>query len=556
MNLVKKLVSENRLIFFVLVVTSILSGVLNALFLAVVTYSLARPETHTVRTLLIFAGACLGMLAIRQLHRYISIKVSNKTVNQLRIKLSRLINNSATISLEEKGNAMLLTILTADVGTITQFIMSIPNTLGNLAFLLGAMVYLAYLSDIALFAGMLGVIVVLMKVYGKVMAASKIYYQQARQEAEAMMGYQTDLVNGYKELKMDAVKGEKLVEECITPSNERLADVQLKAGMRHVLGLNVGAALIYTLIGVVLFTFPTVLNFPKEVVMGYILAIMSAANPLQSVMEIYPTFVRTRVAVSKIESLQSELEQKQERLGATPVPGESLSFSRIELSGVTFSYNGHDGDVTRLGPFNLAVNKGEVLFLCGGNGSGKTTLSKLICGLYAPDSGTIRINGKALEESALSCYRQHFSAVFSNFHIMRSSPEIYDLSQIPNNSLADGFDLDGVLFSKGGIIASGELSQGQRRRLAILMALDAEKPIYLFDEPGSDLDPDFKRFFYGTILSHLKARQSTVIVVTHDDNYFRYADRLVKLREGKIVEDMSVEGKLDLSVKSLEDLQA
>ncbi|HEX7028950.1 MAG TPA: cyclic peptide export ABC transporter [Gammaproteobacteria bacterium] len=535
MNLVKQLILANRLSFSVLVVTSIVSGGLNAVFLALVTYSLARPEIQSVQTVSIFVGACLGILMIKVLHRYISVDVSNKTSNQLRIRLSQLVATSSTASLEKHGIAKLLTVLTADVGTVTDFILNIPAKLGNAAFLLGAMIYLAYLSGIGLFAGMLGITMLLMVVYSKVMAASKAHFQRVRQEAEIMMGYQTDLVNGYKEIKMDAGIGRRLIEDCMRPSNQRLADALFKAGMRHGFGLIFGAALIYLFVGIVLFTFPVMLNYSTEVVMGYVIAIMAAANPLQSVLEIYPMFARARVSAEKIAALQEELEHIQEHIGSASAPVQPLSFSKIDLSGVTFSYNEHDGGETRLGPFDLTVCSGEVLFLSGGNGSGKTTLSKLICGLYVPKSGTLTLDGQVIAESKLSLYRQHFSTVFSDFHVLKNSPQIYDLTRLAKHSLAGGFGLDESQYLRGGVISSDELSQGQRRRLAILMAINIDKPIYLFDEPGSDLDPDFKRFFYGTVLSHLKEKRATVIVVTHDDNYFQYADRLLGLRDGRIV---------------------
>jgi putative ATP-binding cassette transporter len=271
--------------------------------------------------------------------------------------------------------------------------------------------------------------------------------------------------------------------------------------------------------------------------MGYVIAIMAAASPLQSVLEIYPMFARARVSAEKIAMLQEELEHIQEHADSAPAPGQPLSFSKIDLSGVTFSYNEHDGGETRLGPFDLTVYSGEVLFLFGGNGSGKTTLSKLICGLYTPKSGTLALDGQVTAENKLSRYRQHFSTVFSDFHVLKNSPQIYDLAPLAKHPLATGFGLDESQYLRGGVVSSDELSQGQRRRLAILMAINVDKPIYLFDEPGSDLDPDFKRFFYGTVLSHLKEKRATVIVVTHDDNYFQYADRLLGLRDGRIISD-------------------
>jgi putative ATP-binding cassette transporter len=78
------------------------------------------------------------------------------------------------------------------------------------------------------------------------------------------------------------------------------------------------------------------------------------------------------------------------------------------------------------------------------------------------------------------------------------------------------------------------VSQGQRKRLALLTAYLEDRPFYLFDEWAADQDPNFKSVFYNRLLPDLKARGKTVLVITHDDRYFDLADRLIKLDYGKL----------------------
>lgn len=552
MKLVKKLVSANRRSFFILAVTSILSGGLNALFLAVITYSMSNLEADIVMLALLFAGVCLGIIAIRHLHRYIAIKVANVVFNRLRVQLSRLIQNCSVTGLEEKGKAHLMTVLTDDLSTISGFVISLPMMLGNVTFLTGAAIYLAWISDAVLFTALILVGAVIMKVYGMVMAMSKKYYERAREEAEAMMGHQTDLIAGYKELKMDRELALKLIRDCIEPTNERLADLRMKAGMRHAFGLGFGMSLIYGFIGIVIFTFPHLFGYSPGVVLGYVFAIIYAAGPLQSIIDIYPAFVRAGVSIGKIEQLENDLLQTQENTGERNITMRDAGFSEIKLVNVEFSYRGRKGQETHLGPFNLTVKQNEVLFLAGGNGSGKTTLSKLICGLYSPSSGQILLDGEPVREWQLPDYRTCFSTLFSDFHILRSSSNIYDFEKVTRSDLLSGFGLDKRVFTRQGLAESDELSQGQRRRLALLMTIHAGKSIFIFDEPGSDLDPGFKGYFYRQVIPYLKERQATVIVVTHDNNYFRFADRLIILRDGKIVDEISMEGESGRSGRSLE----
>jgi putative ATP-binding cassette transporter len=86
-----------------------------------------------------------------------------------------------------------------------------------------------------------------------------------------------------------------------------------------------------------------------------------------------------------------------------------------------------------------------------------------------------------------------------------------------------------------GALSTTAVSQGQRKRLALLTAYLEDRPFYLFDEWASDQDPYFKRIFYTELLPDLKARGKTVLVISHDDKYFDIADRLIKLDYGKIV---------------------
>jgi putative pyoverdin transport system ATP-binding/permease protein len=90
---------------------------------------------------------------------------------------------------------------------------------------------------------------------------------------------------------------------------------------------------------------------------------------------------------------------------------------------------------------------------------------------------------------------------------------------------------------KEGVLSTTELSQGQRKRLALLTAYLEDRSIYLFDEWAADQDPTFKQIFYHSLLPELKARGKTVIVISHDDHYYDVADRVIKLADGKLEYD-------------------
>ena len=87
-----------------------------------------------------------------------------------------------------------------------------------------------------------------------------------------------------------------------------------------------------------------------------------------------------------------------------------------------------------------------------------------------------------------------------------------------------------------GAFTNLDLSTGQRKRLAMIVALLDDKPIYLLDEWAADQDPHFRKYFYEVPLQDLKARGKTVIAVSHDDRYFHAADRVLKMEYGQLIE--------------------
>jgi putative ATP-binding cassette transporter len=88
---------------------------------------------------------------------------------------------------------------------------------------------------------------------------------------------------------------------------------------------------------------------------------------------------------------------------------------------------------------------------------------------------------------------------------------------------------------ENGRFSSVDLSQGQRKRLALLVAYLEDRPFYVFDEWAADQDPEFKHLFYTELLPALKAQGKTAVIISHDDRYFYLADRCIKLEEGRII---------------------
>jgi len=182
-----------------------------------------------------------------------------------------------------------------------------------------------------------------------------------------------------------------------------------------------------------------------------------------------------------------------------------------------------------------------LVFITGGNGSGKTTLAKLLVGLYIPQQGEIRLDGQPITDERRDDYRQLFSVVFSDFYLFEN---LLGLSDFNIDTRAQDYlvklELDRSVEIKDRTLSTLDLSQGQRKRLALLTAYLEDRPIYLFDEWAADQDPQFKEIFYFELLGRLKAAGKTAIVISHDDRYYHVADRVIKLNYGLIEFDNSM----------------
>jgi putative ATP-binding cassette transporter len=269
------------------------------------------------------------------------------------------------------------------------------------------------------------------------------------------------------------------------------------------------------------------------------LTLLFLINPISFILTSAPVFSRGNIGLNRVERLGVDLSgDTLDAVRDLEVPPRR-SWRRLELSGVTHTYRRERDDMDFvLGPIDLALVPGELVFLVGANGSGKTTLVKLLVGLYQPDLGAIRLDGKAVNEEGRDAYRQNFAVVFSDFHLFQN---LLGLERPELDAEARGYlaalHLQHKVLVEEGRLSTTELSQGQRKRLALLTAFLEDRPIYVFDEWAADQDPVFKEIFYHQLLPALKARGKTAIVVTHDDRYYDACDRIVKLEDGRIASD-------------------
>ena len=133
-------------------------------------------------------------------------------------------------------------------------------------------------------------------------------------------------------------------------------------------------------------------------------------------------------------------------------------------------------------------------------------------------------------------YRQYFSAIFFDFYLFERLIGIDGADEDEVHAHLARLDIAHKTSFRDGAFSTLDLSAGQRKRLALIVAYLENRPIVVLDEWAAEQDPTFRRIFYREILSEMKKKGKTLIVVSHDDRYFDAADRILQIKDGKIAE--------------------
>jgi putative ATP-binding cassette transporter len=454
-------------------------------------------------------------------------------VTELRRKLVGRVLSVPYRNVEKLGSARVHAVLTQDVSMLGRSLESVPAILMNAALLLGGAAYLAYLSPVAL-ACAFGLAVPSALVFHFVGRRAKSSIARQRDEHERLQKHLAELTGGLKELKLHQPRRRSFLNEGLLESTEAMLDYESEGRERFLFGQAVNQVLLLIMLGGILFVFPLGEQARAGLATGYVLVGLFMLGPLAQLARLAPTFQAADIALERIEELGIRLGERV--LEPEADPGLRPTMRTIELQNVAYRYDDERAFV--LGPVNFSVRPGELLFVTGGNGSGKSTLARVLTGLYAPTEGELCWDGKPVKAEQLDEYRQLWSGVFSDLCLF---DRLYGLGGMRNEgqarSLLHRLGLGRIVRVENGVISNTNLSRGQSKRLALMVALLEDRPMYLFDEWAADQDPEFRRVFYRELLPELRAQGKAVVVITHDDRYFDAADRVIQLQDGRVVDE-------------------
>lgn len=521
-------------LFILTLLGAALEGGTNALFIALINRQVHATELHWTAVVSLVALSA-GTILSSAMSRVALARLCHTLAYRLTISTARHVLSTQLATVESVGSARLLRSMIEDVNEISRGAASMPLVLTSGSLLVGCMVYLAWLSPSLVIvviggmaAGALG------QVYLK-RRFKELRRRAAKLAATAIANVQ-ELIGGIKELKLSRLRRDAFLARVLDTTAAARRTTNIGSANLSSATEIWGRLLFFLLIALILFGRPILPAQTGPVITGYVLTVLYMMTPFRIITNQAMMATAAAVSLEQIEELHARIGDDRADDGAVSavVPVAPIE---LRLRGVSHHYYHERQDETfTLGPIDLELRSGEIVLVVGGNGSGKTTLAKILCGLYKSPTGDIVLNGKPIGPDDELWYREHFSTVFSDYHLFESLLGIDDtvVDELARDYL-ERLHIAHKLEVRDGVYSTTKLSQGQRKRLALMTAYLEDRPVIVLDEWAADQDPSFRELFYRQMLPELRSKGKALLVITHDDRYFGIADRIVKLEEGKVV---------------------
>ncbi|MDV7340256.1 cyclic peptide export ABC transporter [Terasakiella sp. A23] len=529
------------------------AGVANALNLAIINAaveSIANDGPKWTDFALFALSLTLFVYSLRYI-LYESTQLAEQAIASVRIRLANKVRKIDLLSLESIGAADIHSRVSRDTTAISQAARPLFACAQGIVMILVTLIYIGAVSPIAMGACLLLIV------------AGGGYYMQQRSTYEEGLQTSSDtedrlyndldnLLKGFKEVRLNKPKSEDVYSEFRT-SASKVRRVRGKVMLLFSDNIVFVEMFFMLLLGTIVFVLPNFSDGIAEDVTKIVAAILFFFQPLGNVTMAIPMFSAVNVTVDNLKRLENELDDVLKKQPDNPDQDieDYSNFKNLTLKDFGFAYHDHHGKQRfHVGPFNTTLNRGEIVFLVGGNGSGKTTFMKLLTHLYQPTEGALYVDDTEIDTHNVQSLRNMFSCIFTDFHLFDKLYGLQEVDEDKVHALLKMMEIDHKTGYENGAWMTTDLSTGQRKRLAMVTAYLEDKPIYIFDEVAADQDPQFRKYFYETLLKDLKKAGKTIIVVSHDDHYFHVGDRIWQMDYGQLSEIKTTRPPRRRSVKT------
>lgn len=523
---------------------------LAALFGTTVVYIL-NAESRLLRegqnSTLLALGFILVLLAYRFCQRYLIAQSSRSIENALHVWRQRIMSKVSRLTLrnvEDMDRQHLTHAMTRHYEPLSQAIITIASGVECFVLLLFMYIYLVMLSPMA---ALLTGVVAFVTVLGYLAVSEQLSTNMRKAgESDSLFGrLSRSASEGVKELRINAKKRDEFLKDADSVSEE-LLEHRAQGASLYAEVMASGTTASYLMAGAVVFVLPLLNGAESDDVSRIVMAVLFIIGPIGGVIASLQQWNIARFAVEELTSLEGRLDDAlrsqstaDQGANAPSADSELRSFERLVFSGVGYTHRAHSDDDSGFAvtDVSLTLMRGQAVFITGANGSGKTTIMRVLVGLYPREAGTVYLDDEPVARHPDQSYRSLFSTVFTDYHLFEK-PYALDEQQF---QLLDywlerlGIS-DKITIKPGLHIDANALSTGQRKRLALALALAEDRPILVLDEWAADQDPQTRRFFYEELIPDLQSQGKSFLIVTHDEKYFDCASAHYHVSEGVLLE--------------------
>ncbi|WLI36625.1 cyclic peptide export ABC transporter [Pseudomonas sp. FP818] len=522
-----------------IVISSITLGIIGGLsvtaLLATVNRGLHSADGMGTGVVLAFAGLCLLAL-LSSIGADIGTNfVGQKVIAKLRKDLGAKVLAAPIEQIERYRTHRLIPVLTHDVDTISDFAFAFAPLAISTTVILGCLGYLAVLSWPIFLMTLLAIGIGSAVQYVAQSKGIKGFYA-ARDAEDNLQKHYSAIAEGAKELRIHRPRRHAMHTRNIQGTADKICDTHIRSINIFVIAKSLGSMLFFVVIGLALTLQQFWPSSDPAVMSGFVLVLLYMKGPLENLIGNLPIISRAQIAFRRIADLSERFSSPEPHLLLDDADKTVPVMKHLELRNVQYAFPTVEGsEPFKLGPVNLSIEPGEILFIVGENGCGKTTLIKLLLGLYTPQQGEIRLNGLPVGALGLDDYRQMFTTIFADYFLFDDL--VQNDKALPDDATQylERLEIAHKVSVRDGAFTTTDLSTGQRKRLALVNAWLDERPVLVFDEWAADQDPTFRRIFYTELLPDLKRLGKTIIVISHDDRYFDVADQLVRMQAGRVI---------------------
>ena len=510
-------------------------GLLTTIIIANVNEAAAAAEKHepTLLSFLAFVFLILAFIFSIKKATISNVSSSQILIHKFKIRVIREVFSANLAILDKVGKVEILQVLGRDAQTISSSLQSLVVFINSVASIVFISLYIAFISFPSFLVITLCCGGVLFFGFRHLNRSGGEIYAAWQSEAETHRLF-SDFLHGFKEIKMNSERAKDISFEVVSES--RKSSQAKAASMINTLGFfNYLTTFAYGVLGIIVYVVPVISDSFSSTLTSVITAAIFLLTSIVGIINTVPSLVNANAAARALMELELALKNEGDQHANEENNQEFPPLETLTLSNISYQYVKDGGsDVFHFGPVSYEFEAGKIYFIRGANGSGKTTLMRLISGLYQPSSGEILFNSQKVIQPASEGYRENFATVFSDFFLFQKLYGLFSATDEEINEWINVLKLQNKFTIEMGKFSNLHFSTGQKKRIALMVALLENRPILLLDEWAADQDPEFRKLFYLELIPLFKSMGKTIIAITHDDKYFDSADFLLSIDKGML----------------------